>query len=334
MIPKTTLAAMVAILPMAAVSHAEETKALGIRLEKYDYPYPVSIWEFESQNQKLEMAYMDVKPAAPNGGTVVLLHGKNFCGAYWGRTAKDLSAKGYRVIIPDQIGFGKSSKPERYQFTFQGLAANTRALLDKLEVKQAHFVGHSMGGMLATRFALMFPDLTKSLALVNPIGLEDWKTMVPYSGVDAWYRQELKATPESIRKYQLEFYYDNQWKPEYDAGVEVLTGMLKSEDYPRVAWNQALTSDMVFTQPVVYEFPRLKVPALLIIGQRDRTALGKSLAAPEVAKTMGDYPALGKKAAAAIPGAKLVELDGVGHLPQIEAYEKFLPPLVEFLDKR
>lgn len=319
---------------LQAQDEGQEVRPLGIRLEKFEYPYPVSMLPLKTQEQDLEMAYMDVKPATPNGETVLLLHGKNFCGAYWGRTAKDLSEKGYRVVIPDQIGFGKSSKPEHYHYTFQSLATNTRALLDTLEVKKAHILGHSMGGMLATRFTLMFPEQSQSLVLVNPIGLEDWKTKVPYAGVDKWYQGELKATPESIRNYQLKFYYDNRWKPEYDAGVEVLAGLIRSEGYARVAWNQALTYDMIFTQPVVYEFPLVKVPTLLIIGQRDRTALGKDSVPEEIGKTMGDYPALGKKTAEAIPGAKLVELDGVGHLPQVEAYDRFLPPLVEFLEEK
>jgi pimeloyl-ACP methyl ester carboxylesterase len=89
---------------------------------------------------------------------------------------------------------------------------------------------------------------------------------------------------------------------------------------------------MIFTQPVVYEFPVMKVPTLLIIGQRDRTALGKGSVPKEVAETMGDYPALGKKTAEAIPDAKLVEIDGIGHLPHIEAFDRFIEPLTDFLE--
>ena len=93
------------------------------------------------------MAYMDVAPtAAANGRTVVLMHGKNFSGDYWGQTARDLAAAGFRVVVPDQIGFGKSSKPQRYQFTFQQLATNTAALLNSLGVVDVEVVGHSMGG--------------------------------------------------------------------------------------------------------------------------------------------------------------------------------------------
>jgi len=75
-----------------------------------------------NQNQHLTMAYMDVTAKNPNSKTVVLLHGKNFNGAYWKTTIEALTKEGYRVIVPDQIGFGKSSKPVGYQFTFQQLA--------------------------------------------------------------------------------------------------------------------------------------------------------------------------------------------------------------------
>jgi len=237
------------------------------------------------------------------------------------------------VVIPDQIGFGKSSKPAHYQFTFQSLAANTLALLDEIGVQKTHVLGHSMGGMLASRFALMFPERTQSLILENPIGLEDWKTLVPYPGVDAWYEGELRTTAEGIQKYQLESYYDGKWKPEYQPWVDILVGMVKSENYAVVAWNQALTYDMIFTQPVLYEFPLIQVPTLLIIGQRDTTALGKNKVSKEIAETMGDYPVLGKKAAAAIPDSQLVEIEGIGHLPHIESFEKFIDPLLEFLEE-
>jgi pimeloyl-ACP methyl ester carboxylesterase len=73
------------------------------------------------------------------------------------------------------------------------------------------------------------------------------------------------------------------------------------------------------------------VPTLLVIGQRDRTAIGRAWAPKDVASTLGDYPALGRKAAAAIAGSKLVEIPGVGHLPQVEAFETYRTALTEFL---
>jgi pimeloyl-ACP methyl ester carboxylesterase len=105
---------------------------------------------------------------------------------------KALTGKGYRVIVPNQIGFGKSSKPDTLHYTFQLLAAATRAILDSARVGKVIVLGHSMGGMVATRFALMYPERVEKFILEDPIGLEDWQLKVPYQGVDAWFDQELK----------------------------------------------------------------------------------------------------------------------------------------------
>ena len=324
-----TLAMTIATLPPA---HAEALPRHGARLEGFDYPHPVRTFAIASQAQSLEMAYLDVAPAAPNGRTVVLLHGKNFCAATWESAITALTEAGYRVIAPDQIGFCKSAKPQRYQYSFDQLAANTHALLADLGIRRAVVVGHSMGGMLATRYALQYPQATQQLVLVNPIGLEDWKADgVPWRSIDAWYARELKTSFDTIRDYQRTVYYGGEWKPEYERWVRMLGGMYAGDGRDAVAWSQALTSDMVFNQPVVHEFPRITVPTTLFIGQKDRTAIGKDLASPELAKRLGDYPALGKRAAAAIPGATLVEFDDLGHSPQVEAPARFNAALLDAL---
>ncbi|CAL1521010.1 alpha/beta hydrolase [Chitinophaga sp. MM2321] len=310
---------------------AQTIPAQDIMLTAYKYPYPVHFFKLLIQGEPLLMAFMDVQPAHPNGKTVVLLHGKNFCGAYWDSTAAGLSNNGYRVIIPDQVGFGKSSKPKHLQYSFQLLAQNTKALLDSLQIEKVAVLGHSMGGMLATRFALMYPQVTEKLILENPIGLEDWKVKVPYQSVDQWYKSELVQNYDKIKKYQLDSYYAGQWRPAYDKWASLQASWIHSPDYAQVAWNAALTYDMIFTQPVYYEFENIQAPTLLIIGQRDRTALGKASAPEEVRKTLGNYPELGKNAAKRIPHATLVPVEGVGHLPHIEAYTKFITPLLDFL---
>lgn len=309
-----------------------ERPVLDVMLTNYEYPFDVHYLELNNQNQPLKMAYMDVPAENPNGKTVVLLHGKNFNGAYWKTTIDALTKDGYRVIVPDQIGFGKSSKPVGYQFTFQQLAQNTKAVLDELRVDEIYMLGHSMGGMLATRFTLMFPEMVEKLVLENPIGLEDWKLVAPYVSIDENYQNELKADYETTKEYQLGFYYDSQWKPEYDEWVYLLTGWTKHPDYPIVAMNNAQTSDMIFTQPVIYEFQHIKVPTLLIIGTRDRTAIGKdNVKDPDVAAKMGQYQILGKETQQKIADSELVELDNVGHLPHIEVFDRFISPLKEFL---
>ncbi|NIG52323.1 alpha/beta fold hydrolase [Chitinophaga sp. Cy-1792] len=312
-------------------SLAQTITAQDAMLSTYTYPFPVHFLELHIQGDTLQMAFMDVKPTQPNGKVIMLLHGKNFNGAYWEQTAKDLSKNGYRVIIPDQIGFGKSSKPKHLQYSFQLLAQNTKALLDSLQIPQLAVLGHSMGGMLATRFALMYPEMTEKLILENPIGLEDWKVKVPYQSVDKWYQTELNQNYEKIKQYQMDSYYAGKWTPAFEKWAALLASNTSSPDYPVVAWNNALTYDMIFTQPVFYEFENIQAPTLLIIGQRDRTALGKASVPESVRKTLGNYPQLGQNAAKRIPHAKLVRVDNVGHLPHIEAYPQFITPLLDFL---
>ena len=89
---------------------------------------------------------------------------------------------------------------------------------------------------------------------------------------------------------------------------------------------------MIYTQPVVHEFPRLTVPTLLLIGTRDRTALNKDLVDEDARPKLGRYDLLGKAAAKTIPDATLVEFPGVGHLPQLEAYDDYFEALKGFLE--
>ncbi|WP_439472414.1 alpha/beta fold hydrolase [Brevundimonas sp.] len=326
------------LLAAAPVVHAQtatqDHPTYGPRLEGYDYPFPIHTFVFTSQRQALEMVYMDLAPtAAPNGRTIVLLHGKNFCAATWTPTINALTADGYRVIAVDQIGFCKSSKPEAYQFTLSQLAANTRALLDSLDVERPIVMGHSMGGMLGLRYALQNPDAVSRLVLVNPIGLEDWQAEgVPYAQLDDAFAGERRTTFDSIKTYQRRFYYDGDWQARYDEPVGMLAGMYAGPGGEVVAWNQAQTSDMIFTQPVVQELSSLRVPVLLFIGEMDRTAPGAARATPEVQARLGRYDLLGHRTVQAIPQARLIAFPDLGHSPQVEAPEVFHAALLAALD--
>ncbi|ANF49414.1 alpha/beta hydrolase [Chryseobacterium glaciei] len=324
-------AVAVIMLSIAPALLFSQVKPLDADLTNYQYPYEAHFINLKSQNNDLKMAYMDVKPKISNGKVIMLLHGKNFNGAYWKQTAKDLSDKGFRVIIPDQIGFGKSSKPQSYQFSFSQLAENTKAILDELKIDKTIVLGHSMGGMVATRFTLLYPEKVQKLILENPIGLEDYKTFAGYQTIDQAYQSELKNTAETYKNYQLKFYYDNKWKTEYQPWLDLIAGWTFHSDYPKVAWDAALTSDMIYNQPVCYEFKNIKTPTLLIIGTRDRTAIGKDRAPKELQPKMGQYQELGKKTQQQIEGSKLVEIENVGHLPHIEVYDKFWNALYDFI---
>jgi len=322
---------LIALPLLAAPGRADDSPAYGPMLEGYDYPHPLSHYRFESQGAAMDMAYMDVKPANPNGHAVVLLHGKNFCAATWGATIQVLTGAGYRVIAPDQVGFCKSTKPAHYQYSFEQLAANTHALLDAAGISKAIIMGHSMGGMLATRYALVYPESTEQLVSVNPLGLEDGRAKgVPPTGVDRLYQTALKTTADSIRDYERTVYYAGTWKPEYEPWVQMQAGMYRGPGREAMAWNSALTSEMIYTQPVVHELERLSMPVLLLIGDKDTT--GKSNAVPpQIRATLGNFPVMAKEAAARIPHAKLVEFPDLGHSPQIQDPAAFHKALLEGL---
>jgi pimeloyl-ACP methyl ester carboxylesterase len=320
------------LLPLPASAAADELQPLSISMEGYDYPYPVHFLPLNIEGQDLKMAYMDVPPAGTsNGKAVLLLHGKNFFGAYWKDTISVLAQQGYRVIVPDQIGFGKSSKPNIH-YSFHQLASNTKRLVESLGVQQLAVVGHSMGGMLATRFALMYPAAVSHLILENPIGLEDYRELVPYLPLNDAYKNELNATEQGIRAYNKSYYVN--WKPEYDAFfATVALRMRLSGEYPRQALSAALTYQMIYEQPVCHEFADLRAKTMLVIGQSDRTVVGKARVPKELLPKAGQYPELGRKTARLIPGARLVEVPNVGHIPHFEAKDKFNQELLSFLNQ-
>lgn len=313
------------ILSASIAAHAQ-SDTLSITLENVKYPYPVSFLTVKVEGQDLRMAYMDVKPANPNGKTAMLFHGKNFGGYYWTDVIRALTGRGYRVIVPDQLGFGKSSKAFIH-YSFHQLARINKTLLDSLGVQKVTLMGHSMGGMLATRFTLMYPDRVEKLLLEDPIGLEDYRTFVPYNNADDDYKAELKTSIESVKKYYENSYF-TKWKPEYDYLVKIGAGVTQSADFPRYAKVAALTFEMIYEQPVCYEFGLLKVPTVLFTGKEDKTIVGKALLSDEEKAKHGQYKILGPETAKKIPGCKLIEFDNCGHIPHIEAKEQFLKALL------
>jgi pimeloyl-ACP methyl ester carboxylesterase len=315
--------------PFAAFA---QTPDYGADLERFEYPYPVHWFDTRTQGPA-RMAYLDVRPSGAAKATIVLLHGKNFCAATWEDTIRGLVARGYRVIAPDQIGFCKSSKPAGYQYSFHKLAANTATLIEAAGAGRVVLVGHSTGGVLATRFALLYPDRVSKLVLVNPLGLNDTLAEgVPYTPLDALRAEEAKTNAASIKAYQQRNYYDGQWRPAYDRWVAMLAGQYASKHGDMVREAQARLSDMIQTQPVAAELGRVRTPTTLIIGQTDKTAFRANTAPEALRAKVRTVPQAAETAVKALLNARLVRLDGLGHSPQVEDSERFLGVLAEVLE--
>src|ERR1700742_5252547 len=221
-------------LPFVSAHAAEPAprEPYGIGLEGFAYPYPISMLPLVNDGEQVRMAYMDAAPAQPNGRVVVLLHGRNFPSSYWAPVIKTLTGAGFRVIVPHQIGFNKSSK-QSGELHFDVLARNTIALLDHLQIGQFDIVAHSMGGMLGVRIARAYPDRVAHLVLTAPIGLEDYRLYVPPVPTEKIIETEEKLTADGYRK-QLETNYALKLPPDQVTPfIEARFNIKGSSEYPR-----------------------------------------------------------------------------------------------------
>jgi pimeloyl-ACP methyl ester carboxylesterase len=319
-------------LTSARAADAPEREPYGIALEGFAYPYPVRLLPVVNDGEQLRMAYMDVRPAQPNGRTVVLLHGRNFPSSYWADVIKMLSDAGYRVVVPDQIGFGKSSKPAG-ELHFDTLARNTIALLDHLEINKADIVAHSMGGMLGVRIARAYPDRVAHLVLTAPIGLEDYRLYVPPTPTEKMIETEDKLTAEGYRK-QLQTNYAIKLPPDaITPFIDARFNIKGSPDYPR--WLRAFVSSgqMIYREPVAHEIALISGPVLFVMGADDHNAPGRPNAPEALRAKMGQNAELAKALAATMPNARAEVIPDTGHLVFLEAPEKYKEMVLGFLGR-
>src|SRR5712675_938357 len=315
-----------------ALASAAEREPYGIGLEGFAYPYPVNLLPLVNDGEQVRMAYMDVAAAQPNGRTVVLLHGRNFPSSYWAPVIRTLSDTGYRVVVPDQIGFGKSSKPQG-DLHFDTLARNTVALLDRLQVAKADIVAHSLGGMLGVRIARAYPDRVGHLLLVAPIGLEDYRLYVPPTSTEKILENEDRLTADGYRK-QLETNYSLKLPPDQVTPfIDARFNIKGSSEYPR--WLRAFVSSaqMIYREPVVHEIPLVSQPTLFIMGADDHNAPGKPNAPEALRPKMGQNAELAETLAGQMPDAKAEVIPNAGHLVFLDAPAKFTELMLAFLAK-
>jgi pimeloyl-ACP methyl ester carboxylesterase len=304
----------------------------GIDLEGFAYPYQVNLLPLVNDGEALRMAYMDVAAAQPNGRVAVLLHGRNFPSSYWAPVIKALNDAGYRVVVPDQVGFGKSSKPHQ-ELHFDTLARNTIALLDTLQIAKADIVAHSLGGMLAVRIARAHPERVNRLVLTAPIGLEDYRIYVPPIPTEKILESEDRLTAEGYRK-QLETNYSLKLPPEQVTPfIDSRFNVKGSAEYPR--WLRAFvaSAQMIYREPVVHEIPLISQPTLFIMGADDHNAPGRPNAPEALRAKMGQNAELAKSLASLMPDARAEVVPDTGHLVFLEAPAKYNDLLLDFLGK-
>lgn len=287
---------------------------VSANFEEIEYPYPVHFLDLERFGERMSMAYMDV-PArgTPNGQTVFIQHGMNFYSEAYETTIDALADAGFRVIAVDRIGYGKSSKPIiPYNFNF--VAANMKALLDELGIEKVALVGHSMGGMVVSRFAMLYPQNTTHVVMVNQIGLTDQRQGRPWRDVLASPPQ--RATYRSILLGHRR-YFPNEWPPAHLEYVRRQYGQTLSGEWQRLAMVRSLQQQMLYDDPVVYDWQHISTKALVLGGEEDGL--------------VADFPSLARNVADQLQNAALLLYPNIGHAPQIEIPDQFHADLIRFL---
>src|SRR5258706_1260640 len=286
----------------------------SITCEDVPYPFTVSYLPLTLYGQDVRIAFMDVPPLGqPNGHVVVLFHGNNFAGFYFGSTIDALRKEGFRVIAPDQIGYGRSSKPI-IPYNFHDMARNTRLILQSLKLDKAMIVGHSMGGMLAARFATQYPDIVERLVLYNPIGLVDPRFSRPWESTDEGYKRTVGTTYQTIRASIMRYVSHNEgaWTPEFETYTRIAYAWTLSADWPRLAMVQTLIGQVQYLDPVVDDWAHIKAPTLVFGGAEDSLP-GSAALFKERMKLVADSIPKGN--------GRLHLIPGLGHVPHAVAGE-------------
>ncbi len=288
--------------------------AVSANFEEIPYPYPVQFLELNRFGQNMRMAYMDVAPTGrSNGQTVFWQHGMNFYSEAYTPSIQALAAAGFRVLAVDRIGYGKSSKPIiPYNFNF--VAANMKSLLDELGIEKVALVGHSMGGMVMSRFAMLYPEVATHVVLVNQIGLTDQRQSRTW--VDPYVGELGVASYQSILRGHRR-YFPKDWPPAHLEFVRRQYGQTMSGEWPRLAMVRRLQGQMLYDDPVVYDWQHITTKALILAGEEDGL--------------VDDFPSLARHVASELQNSAILLYPGIGHAPQIEIPDQFHGDLIRFL---
>ena len=288
---------------------------ISMDLKEIEYPYPVSYLEFRVYNEDVRVAYMDIAPTAnANGRTVILQHGGLYYGWYWEQQLEALAQEGYRVIVEDRLGWGKSSKPD-IPYSINLWASNTARLMDHLGIQQAALVGHSIGGQMVTRFAFLYPERITHLVTVNQVGLTDNR----YGRGFRPLAEAADAIPDMKDVYAslLEWADENYvtWQPEFIEHMRIRYGNRLSADWPHLSYINSLTGQMRGMDTVVNDWQHIQTKALVMGGEED-------------------YPTFAdeaRHAARQFPNGEVFLIPNVGHNPHEEVPDVVSAELIRFL---
>lgn len=244
-----------------------------------------------------DIAYLE----GGQGESLILVHGFGADKDNFTRVAGYLTPH-YRVIIPDLPGFGESSKSERVDYYIATQAERVHAFALALGISRAHFGGSSMGGAIVTAYALKYPDATASLWLLGPAGLSKaFDSELSRIMAETGRNPLLARTPEEFPAI-MDFVMSKP--PFFPHSIKKVLGERAAADYPLHSRIFEQLNDPDQSHRILDALIRdIQAPTLVVWGNEDR-ALSYQAAAIYKAE---------------MPRAEIVIMDGIGHLPMIEA---------------
>lgn len=273
----------------------EKAAEIGIGLERSRN----GLTEKRITVEGLDIAYLEGGPAT--GEPLILVHGFGADKDNFTRVSGHLTAQ-YRVLIPDLPGFGESSKPENADYTVEKQAERVHAFAQAMGLRKAHLGGSSMGGAIITAYALKYPDETASLWLLGPAGTEKAFDSELARIIKEQGRNPLLAqTPDEFPAI-MEFVMSKP--PFFPYSIKRVLGERAAADYPLHARIFEQLNDAKQPHPTLDGLIKdIQAPALVVWGNEDRAL---NYHAAETYK-------------AEMPKAQVIIMDGIGHLPMIEA---------------
>lgn len=243
---------------------------------------------------------------AGSGPVVILLHGLGGSAANWAPTIAPLAQK-YRVIVPDQIGFGKSDKP-MLNYRVATLVDFLDGFYKQVGVQKATLVGNSLGGFTAAAFAIAHPEKVDKLVLVDAAGFAVTGDLDPkvLNGLNASTRQQVKDL------LALVFYNKEQFGSDMAIDGFFASRVTAGDQYTiqRFIDSIAHGEDMLDGK-----LGAIKHPALIIWGREDGLT----------------QLAMGQRFNKEIAGSQLFIIEKCGHVPQLEKAAEFNAALLKFL---
>ena len=279
-------------------------------------PLPIDLDKFEAMKKKAALpdgevlAYLQM--GDPKGPPVVLIHGYTDSARDW-VPMLPFMPKRFRLILVDIRGHGESSKPEccytRYDFAY-----DIKLLLDRLHVRKADIVGHSLGSIIAQTFAETWPRRTHRVVLISSTGGRPAGAAADSRQFDfAAEIRKLKEPIEPDSPFMIAW-----WGSPTPVNADFIRRQREdSAKIPLRVWLAVLNQGLSMTD-LQNTLPQLKAPTLLIWGSKD--------------PIMG--PADRASLRAALPHAEVKIFDGLGHNPFWERPRTVAREITRFLDEQ